>query len=296
MNKIAPIALFTYNRLWHTQQTINALLKNEFATKSSIIIFSDGPKDENSKIKVDEVRKYLKTIKGFKDIEVIESEGNKGLAESIINGVTKVVNEYGKIIVLEDDLITSPYFLRFINEGLNFYEDNENIISVCGYIYPIKQKLPETFFLKFIDSWGWGTWKRAWDIFESDGQKLLKALEEQNLTYEFDISGSSSFTLMLKDQIAGKNNSWAVRWYASAFLNQKLSLYPGISLVQNIGNDGTGVHCGTTFLYEVNLSKRPIKVQKIIIENNPEVLKLMFRFFNIGFFNKIIDKIKRLLK
>jgi len=292
MNKIAPIALFTYNRLWHTQQTINSLLKNELANRSDVIIFSDGPKDENSILKVDEVRKYIKTINGFKNIEIIESETNNGLAGSIINGVTKIVNEYGRVIVLEDDMITSPYFLRFMNDGLNFYENNEEVISISGYIYPLKQKLPETFFLKGADCWGWATWKRGWDLFEVDGRKLLNELEEQNLTYEFDYYGSYPYTKMLKDQIAEKNNSWAIRWYASAFLKQKLSLYPGIALVHNIGNDKTGAHCQKTSLFDVNLSNKPIKVNDLILKNNEEFVKLLSKFFKVGIIKKIIDKIK----
>ncbi|EKD55813.1 MAG: hypothetical protein ACD_59C00032G0008 [uncultured bacterium] len=292
MNKIAPIVLFTYNRLWHTQQTINSLLKNDLADRSDVIIFSDGPKDVNSRLKVDEVRKYIKTVNGFKNIEIVESETNKGLAGSIISGVTKIVNEYGRVIVLEDDMITSPYFLRFMNDGLNFYENNEEVISISGYIYPLKQKLPETFFLKGADCWGWATWKRGWDLFEANGQQLLNELEKQNLTYEFDYSGTSPFTKMLKDQIAGKNNSWAIRWYASAFLKQKISLYPGISLIQNIGNDETGVHCRKTSLFDVNLSNKPIKVNDRILKYNDEVVRMMSKFFKVGILKKILDKIK----
>lgn len=293
MNKAAPIVLFTYNRLWHTRQTVEALLKNELAAGSDLIVFSDGPKDENSRAKVDDVRKYLKTIKGFKSIKIIENSKNKGLAESIISGVTKVVNEYGKIIVLEDDLVTSPYFLRYMNDGLNLYENYEDVISVAGYSYPLNQKLPETFFVKGADCWGWGTWKRGWDLFEPDGQKLLDELVRQNITYEFDVLGSYPYTQMLKDQIMGKNNSWGVRWNASAFINQKLSCYPGVSMVQNIGFDKSGVHCGELDIYDVNLSQKPVSVNNLNPINDKHIVKLIAFFLKPNLFQKIINKIRK---
>ena len=146
--------------------------------------------------------------------------------------------------MLEDDLLTSPYFLDFMNEGLSIYEEDEKVISIHGYVYPISEKLPETFFLRGADCWGWATWKRGWDLFEPDGGLLLNKLEESKQTEEFDFNRSYPYTQMLKDQINGKTNSWAVRWYASAFLQNKYTLYPGKSLVSNIGGDGSGTNTG----------------------------------------------------
>ena len=298
MTKLSPIALFVYNRLWHVQQTLIALQKNELANKSELIIFSDGPKDDNSKSKVNELRDFLKTINGFKNIVIIENQNNLGLAKSIITGVTRVVNEYGKIIVLEDDLITSPYFLKFMNNGLNFYENNEEVISLCGYFYPLKQKLPETFFLKGADCWGWATWKRGWNLFEANGQKLLHELETQNLTYEFDVSGSYPYTQMLKEQISGKNNSWAIRWQASAFLNKKISLYPGTSLVKNIGHDGSGEHCDLTGAFEIDFKQNSMPEFSKEIKENEYVYNILtdfFRSIKVPLYKKIINKIKKII-
>ena len=252
-DNLAPIVLFVYNRPWHTQQTVEALQKNELASESELFVYSDEVKNDDSRKSVDEVRKYIDSIKGFKKVTVIKRDKNWGLANSIIDGVTKIVNEYGRIIVLEDDLVTSPYFLKFMNNALNLYKNEESVASIHGYIYPI-ENLPNSFFIKGADCWGWATWKRAWDIFEPNGQKLLNELKSRGLEKEADFNNSYGFTKMLKQQINGKNNSWAVRWYMSAFLKNMLTLYPGKSYIQNIGNDNSGTHCGVTDQFRVELS------------------------------------------
>jgi hypothetical protein len=272
-------------------QTVSALLKNFLASESEIFIFSDGPKDENDEAKVAEVRKYIKTIKGFKRIEIIERDKNWGLANNIIDGITKVVNQYGKVVVLEDDLVTSPYFLKFMNDGLNIYEEEEKVISVHGYVYPIKG-LPEIFFLRGADCWGWATWKRGWDLFEKDGKKLLDELEKRKLTKLFDFNGAYPYTKMLKDQVEGKVDSWAIRWYASAFIHEKLTLYPGISLVKHIGDLGT--HVKDSSLFDVELSEKPIFVKRIPPIEDPEVRKKIEDFFfRIKRKRKISDLLKQ---
>jgi GT2 family glycosyltransferase len=178
--ELAPVALFTYNRPDHTKRTIESLLNNELADKTDIFIFCDAAKKTEDKNKVDEVRSFLRTINGFKNIEIIERTANLGLAKSIISGVTDVINKFGKIIVLEDDMITSRYFLSYMNKALNIYDIETDVISIHGYVYPVKNRLPETFFLKGADCWGWATWKRGWDLFEADGKKLLRKLKERN--------------------------------------------------------------------------------------------------------------------
>jgi SAM-dependent methyltransferase len=244
MTNFAPIVLFVYNRPQHTRQTVEALQKNELAADSDLIIYADAAKSDNAEPAVQAVRAYIRTITGFKSVRVVERPYNFGLANSIIDGVTSIVNEYGRVIVLEDDLVTSPYFLRYMNDGLVRYEHEERVISIHGYIYPVKDVLPGTFFIRGADCWGWATWKRGWDLFQVDGSKLLDELQRKKLTKDFDFGGSYPYTRMLKKQIEGKNNSWAIRWYASAFLANKLTLYPGVSLVLNIGHDGSGTHCG----------------------------------------------------
>jgi len=239
----APIALFVYNRPRHTRETVAALQKNILAADSDLIIFSDGPKDtEASRQGVAAVRAYLPTIAGFRSVRIVGRDENKGLANSIIAGVTEVVRQYGRVIVVEDDLVSSRHFLEYMNAALDFYAQEDRVISIHAYIYPVRGVLPETYFLKGADCWGWATWRRGWDLFNPDGAALLRELEARELTAEFDFSGSYPYTKMLRNQIAGRTNSWAIRWYASAFLRDKLTLYPGRALVNNIGQDGSGTH------------------------------------------------------
>lgn len=293
---LSPIVLFVYNRPWHTQQTIKALQKNELASQSELFIFSDATKNDHALDKVKEVRNYIKNIDGFKKITIIERKTNFGLANSIIDGVTKIVNEYGKIIVLEDDLVTSPYFLKFMNESLEMYQNEEKTACIHGYIYPI-ENLPETFFIRGADCWGWATWKRGWDTFESDGQKLLDEVKRRNLQKEADFDNSYGYTKMLQNQIKGKNDSWAVRWYFSAFLKDMLCLYPGKSFIQNIGNDDSGTHCSTTDNYQISFPKT-YNLEKISVVENQESRKKIKRFFQSlqsSLLQKVLSKMKRRL-
>lgn len=298
MRILAPIALFVYDRPDHTKEVVLALQKNELASESELFIFSDGAKNEAGKAKIEKVRNYIKQISGFKKITIKEQEVNLGLANSIIAGVTNIVNTFGKIIVLEDDLVTSPFFLRHMNDALDFYENEERVISVHGYMYPIKTSLPETFFIKGADCWGWATWKRGWELFERDGQKLLTELKNKKLNKRFDFDNSYNYTQMLEGQISGRNTSWAVRWYASAFLQNKLTLYPGKTLIQNIGlTDGT--HCkvpsGSPDLYNSKLAEQRISIKKIPLEENSEAreaIKKYFRSLRQGVLNRMYTKIK----
>ncbi len=246
----APIALFAYNRPGHFLKVAKALARNAEASSSSLFIFSDAPRSDGAIAGVAEVRKAAKSIVGFGTKTIIEQPENKGLARSIIDGVTQLTEEFGSVIVLEDDLLPSPYFLRYMNDALAFHANDDRVISIHAYSYPVSGPLPETFFLRGADCWGWATWKRGWELFEADGSKLLQELERRKLTHDFDFDGSYPYTQMLRDSVVGKNESWAVRWYASAFLRGKLTLYPGSSQVQNIGADGTGFHVGATRSFE----------------------------------------------
>ena len=294
MSSLAPIVLFTYNRPDHTRRTVEVLAKNELAAESDLIIFSDGPKDDAGAVKVKAVRDYLHTVSGFKSVTINEKERNCGLANSVIAGVTEVVNKYGAVIVLEDDMVTSPYFLRYMNDALEMYKDEEQVISIHGYMYPVKDQLPETFFLPGADCWGWATWKRGWDLFEPDGQKLLAGLQMEKLTEAFDFEGAFPFTKMLTDQINGKVDSWAVRWSASAFLHHKLTLYPGTSLLYNIGTDSSGTHCSSQPAFDTELSLNPVKLKKQNIESSEEAFvafKKYLRSIRIPMYKKILFKL-----
>lgn len=292
----APIVLFVYNRPEHTRLTMEALQKNTLAKDSELFIYSDAAKSKNDEIKVEEVREYIKKISGFKQVVIIERKRNFGLANSIIDGVTKIVNEYGKIIVLEDDLVTSPYFLNFMNKGLELYKDDPKVASIHGYVYPI-DNLPETFFIKGADCWGWATWSDKWSVFEPSGQKLLDKIRKLKLEKEMDFNGSYGYVEMLKSQIIGKNNSWAIRWYASAFLKDMLTLYPGKSYVQNIGFDSQATHCKSkTNIFNTDLNKKLV-IYKIDIKEDLAARKkfeIFFKKINPNFIRKVFLKIRKI--
>lgn len=255
---LSPIVLFVYNRPYHARQTIEALKENHLANESPLFIYSDAPQNDHEIVKVRQVREYIKIISGFQSVTIIEREKNWGLANSIIDGVTTIVNQYGQVIVLEDDLVTNPHFLQYMNTALDKFAQDTRIISIHGYTYPTEVPLPEVFFLQGADCWGWATWKRGWDIFNHDGMSLLKTLKQEKAIRKFNFNNHYPYSKMLEEQINGKNNSWAIRWYASAFLAGKLTLYPGRSLIHNIGNDGSGSHCGATKTFNTVLSDRPI--------------------------------------
>ena len=262
----APIALFAYNRPLHTKETVEALRRNLLAAGSDLYVFADGPKAGKTDPRIAEVRAYMRTIEGFNSVRVFERAENAGLAKSIIDGVTRVCSEHGRVIVLEDDLVTSPWFLQYMNEALAKYEQAHRVASIHGYCFPTQQPLPETFFLRGADCWGWATWRRAWKDFEVDGAKLLQTLIDRGLERAFDLDGAYGFTQMLRHQIAGLNDSWAIRWHASCFLQDKLTLYPGRSLVRNIGTDSSGTHSVDTADFTSSLAAAPIRVERIALE------------------------------
>ena len=265
---IAPIALFAYNRPDHMLRSVEALAKNPEAVRSRLFVFSDAPKSISAVEQVTRVRALSHEIKGFLSVEVIEQADNQGVARSIIQGVGRLVEQFGKAIVLEDDLLPSQHFLEYMNRALDRYEHDERVISVHAYSYPVSGVLPETFFLRGADCWGWATWKRGWRLFEADGRKLLRELEHRKLGYEFDLDGSYPYSRMLRDCIDGKNDSWAIRWYASAFLLGKLTLYPGSSQVRNIGADGSGVHLRATRSFEHGRWGKRVTVGEIPVEES----------------------------
>ena len=275
----APVALFVYNRLSHTKKTLTALAKNHGAASTALTIFCDGPKENSSNKDILEVRAFVKGIQGFKSVEVIESIENKGLAKSIIDGVSHMMANYGHAIVIEDDLVTSPYFLRFMNEGLEKYRADDRVISIHGYVYPTKRTLPETFFIRGADCWGWATWSRGWQLFEANGEKLLAELQRRKLIKNFDFNNSYGYTEMLKKQIAGKTSSWAIRWNASAFIAGRLTLYPGMSLVENIGTDGSGTNCDPSNEFHVELSNEHIHLTDIPVEDNKAARSAFEEYF-----------------
>ena len=296
---LSPILLFVYNRLTHTQRCVEALLKNPLASESELFIYSDEAKDDTQKETVNEVRKYIHTVNGFKNITIIERNENWGLARSIIDGVSTQVNRYGKVIVLEDDLVVAPHFLQFMNDALEAYKDEPKVGHIQACDFTQDPTLPDTFLIKWTGSWGWGTWDRAWKHFNPNGKALLQELENRKLTYTFDFDGKYGYTRMLRRQIEGKNNSWAIRWNASLFLKDILSLNVGRSLVQNEGFDGSGTNCGGGGLYASTLYMDRLPVVPIMpIEEDLKARQAYVRYYarTNSFWAKAIRRIKRTLR
>lgn len=297
---LAPILLFVYNRPEHVKRTLAALEQNILAKESELFIYSDAARSPQDEASVAEVRKIIRTaLPFFKQVNIIERETNWGLARSIIDGVTTQINRYERVIVLEDDLIVAPYFLKFMNDALDTYQHEEKVGHIQACDFTQDASLPDTFLIKWTGSWGWATWKRAWKYFNPDGKALLEELQRRKLTYTFDFNGKYGYTRMLRRQIEGKNNSWAIRWNASLFLNDILSLNVGKSLVQNEGFDGSGTNCGGGNLYASRLWMNPIQVHRISpATENLQARNAYVRYYarTNSFWAKAIRRIKRTLK
>lgn len=294
-----PILLFTYNRPTHTRRLMESLQANAEAAESPLVVYSDAAREVDDEASVAEVRRYLHTLDGFASVTLIERPENWGLARNVIDGVTTQVNRYGRVIVLEDDLVVAPYFLRFMNEALEMYADEPRVGHIQACDFTQDPSLPPTFLIKWTGSWGWGTWDRAWRHFNPDGTALLRRLKEEKLTRTFDFGGTYRFTRMLRRQVQGKNNSWAIRWNASLFLDDILSLNVGRSLVQNTGFDGSGTHCGGGELYDSRLWTRPLPLVRIEpIEESREARRCFARYYHRTncFWAKALRRIKRTLK
>jgi hypothetical protein len=281
---IAPICLFTYNRLSETQQTIEALKCNYLAAESELYIFSDGAKNEQIDAKVEGVRNYLHCITGFKSVNLIESNKNKGLANSIIDGVTMILEKYDSIIVVEDDLISSIYFLDFMNQALDFYQNEENIQSINGYSMSLIDKSNDIYFQIRPGSWGWATWKDRWkpEIFNKENLKIEINLRKSILK-KFKIKCGNDMPKMLLDSINNKNDSWYVRWVFDHFRNNHFSVFPTYSYIQNIGFNIEGTHCKGINTYTSELIQVDKSAIKFLDFKTPEkkITKEFLNYFSL---------------
>jgi FkbM family methyltransferase len=280
---LAPIALFVYNRPWHTRQTLEALAANEWADQSVLYIFADGAKadaTEEQLANIAAVRQLIRSRQWCKEVHIIERQRNWGLADNIIDGVTQIVNQYGRIIVLEDDLVTSPGFLRYMNEALELYANEPRVMHISGYMFPVKGSLPETFFYNANSCWGWATWARAWQHFINDPLYLYKQITKSKKTVRrFNINNSYPFLSQLEANMLGKTKRWAVRWYASFFIRGGFALHPYPSLVNNIGHDNSGENCTPQddFHWPILAKNIPVKPQPI--RESRKARKLMEYFY-----------------
>jgi hypothetical protein len=293
---LSPICLFTYNRLEETKKTVYALKQNDLANQSDLFIFSDGWKNEIERLKIEKVRSFLKTIVGFKTIIVFESPINKGLANSIIDGVTKVIDNYGKVIVLEDDIITSKGFLKYMNEGLDYYSNNKRVMQISAFMFPIDSTdLPDTFFYQANTCWGWGTWKDAWKLYNGDANGLLNELKLKGISWStFNSMQGKEFQKQLLNNINGHLNTWAVKWHATIILNGGNVVHPKVSYVSNIGFAGNGENCRKGDpLGEVDNSLN-LDVTSAIKIKEETSLNRLYKYFKKRY--SFVEKCKRKIK
>jgi len=290
----APIALFVYNRPKHTRKTLEALQASEMAKQSDLFVFCDGPKDNASPKALEaisEVRSLVKAKPWCKTVTVYESKTNKGLADSIVEGVTQIVNQFGRIIVLEDDIVTAKGLKRYMNEALDLYEHEDKVMHIGSYLPYTNSSLslPETFFSRFMSCWGWATWKTSWDKTNWNESELYEQIKDPKVRYEFNLEGVLNFHEQLENNINGSIHTWAIKWFTSIFLCNGLCLYPSHSLTKNIGFDGTGENCDLLDVKEREGVRDFIKVTKIKIEESSlgkRYLKRYYRYGNDSCFEK----------
>jgi len=268
----APIGLFCFRRPDHVARTLTALAANHGARDHDLVVFADGPRRQDDVAGIVAVQQVLEDWRGrgaFRSFTIDAQSANLGLRRSIVRGVGRLCDEAGSVIVVEDDLETSPHFLRYCDEGLDLYAADEQVASIHGYVYPMPAILPETFFLRGADCWGWATWRRAWAGYDDDADRLSSALQRAGLSRAFNHGGARNLMGMLVAARDGRVDSWAIRWHASAFLANRLTLYPGRSLVRNIGLDASGTHCARQDEDDSAVTEQPVRVERIPLVEDP---------------------------
>lgn len=300
MNDLAPIAIFAYRRPDKLKALLDSLSACSGAYASNLTVFVDGPKSTSEERLVGDVLGVAAEETRFASTRVIASPSNRGLSGAVIGGVSKMLQHHDRVIVLEDDLIVSEHFLTFMNQGLSTYAETNEVVSIHAYVYPVQGELPATFFVKGADCWGWATWRRGWAVFNPDGRELLDQLVKTDRVGEFNFGGSENYLGLLQDHIAGRVDSWAVRWYASALLADKLTLYPARPMAVNTGIDGSGTHGGSKHHLQV-LATEPVAVTWQEAQENPAARAAFESFFrmtsqhNKSFNRKVRTGLKRLI-
>lgn len=273
-NVYAPIVMFVYNRPLHTKKVIEALLKNPESSETDLFIFADGPKTNATDEVIDDIHKtrdYIHTITGFKSITIEESEKNKGLAPATIYGCTKVINVYGKMIMIEDDDIPTPFFLGYANTCLLKFRDDKSVWCISGYTETnvVKPKHGDDVYMVYRpSSWGFCTWKRCWDKVIWDLDTLKGIFSYKDVRQGFDKEHGKDSSYIMNDLLNGKNSSWSIRFHFSTYLHHGKTILPNYSQIDNTGFDGSGTHCGNLRKKQLLMGTRPIVVPDIVKFDN----------------------------
>ena len=304
---LSPIVLFVYNRPFHTERTLNQLQSNKLASESTLYIYCDGAKeDANDETiqKINEVRRIVFEKRWCKEVVVFESEMNKGLALSIKTGVSEVIEKHGKVIVMEDDLFTSPLFLTFMNKSLDYYRNRKSVFSIGGYNMPSTiMKIPEDYEYDVYvclrnESWGWATWVDRWNQIDWNVSNYQTMLKSRQLQEAFNRGGDDVFE-MLQAQQTGKLDIWSIQFTMAHFINHAVSIIPTVSYVDNLGLDGSGENCSKNdSLRNKRLNKNEnFRFLDILYEDK----RIINAFYNANcrkkrpIWQKMINKLSRLL-
>lgn len=273
MKTFAPVVLFTYKRLPILRQVVDSLLSNAECSLTALIVYSDGPKTKGDEETINQVRSFISSLKGFKSVEVVFRDTNLGLAQSFITGITETLTRHEKAIFLEDDNLLSNHFLSFMNAALDYYENNEKVICITGYSWPLEPAQTQPYFLRGAETWSMGTWRRGWRNFCVDGNSLLSDIQSNGLVERFRSDGMG-FYEMLQSQTRGEIDSWGVRWWASAFVKDLYCLYPNKPLCVSIGYGVDSVHCADytpLFRRPSDLSREPIRNLPSVVQEETQV-------------------------
>lgn len=287
MRSLAPIIVFCYNRPEHLEQTLEALSCNELADQSTLYIYCDGPKEgasDEMRQKIAEVRQVARKRQWCKEVHVVEREENVGLMTNIVGAVTEIVNQYGRVITMEDDIITSKGYLRFMNEALELYKDDEQVMHISGYMWPHKRRLPDTFFYEVpYPGGGWATWQRAWQHYTDDAKPLYDYWCTR--WDEFNKFGGDYLQSQLEKNYRGTMKTWFIKWHAVMLMRGALTLYPGQSLTNNIGFDDQATNCYTTDKFDV-VPIDSVKVKRQQIRENKRAAREIYAFYQGRWYNK----------
>ena len=307
--KLYPIILFTYNRPWHTEQVLQALEKNELADQSHLIVFVDGPKanaSEEQLKKIKQVRELVQSKKWCGSVEYHIAEQNIGCRNSIIAGITQVLSTYEAAIILEDDIVTSPYFLKYMNTCLNYYRVFKSVISISGYnLPPNRIKIPNEYKYDVYVSlrqqnWGWGTWRDRWESVDWDKNFIKDFIADKTLVEAFN-RGGDDLSKMLQEEYEGKSDAWDIQFTFHHFKHHGVSIIPCKSYTNNVGLDSSGTHTinqhTSSFFNDLSMAAENPKLLNIVYED----IRLINAFYNAysakkrPLWQKAINRLSRIL-
>jgi hypothetical protein len=296
----APVVMFVYAKPEHTRKTIEALANNPEATNTDLFIYSDAARSGKDALDVQQVRDIVSNVTGFRSVSLCFRETNIGLANNIMDGVSKVCEQYGRVIVVEDDIVTSPAFLGYMNAALERYARESRVWHITGWNYPFPISYTsesDAYLWRMMNCWGWATWNDRWVNFKKDPEALINSFSKSDIS-RFNLDDAFNFWSQVEDNHNGKINTWAIFWYATIFKNNGLCLNPVNSMVKNIGMDGTGENCNTSDIYKTKLSYEFGYRWPSAITEDKSALNVVRRFYKSNTPNimqRIVNKIKRTL-